>query len=308
MSDTIYSPDTVGFDYIFDPSPDNYRFEMILRPLQRKPLSFHDECVETAKKMAASTTRPIMVALSGGIDSEVVCRSFLLAGVDFTAVSFRYVTDGKVENGHDLHYAKKFCSKYGVKHLILDIDMVDFFARGLDRYIEQGYCTPRPFRYLMMHYIETIDRLGGTAVLCLGEQVYTRVNGILSHVHHAGYFNTLEWCRKNNKRHFTHFFLATPEIVGSYLQTELIQFLHATDKYFGNFNDVAAPEKILVYHSEFPDMETRLKFHGFENIADHRQASLRRLQEKFPHMHDFVLHISKLESQLNIAAFRENAQ
>lgn len=303
MNETVTTTNLVGFDYVFDPSPDNYKFEMIFRPLRRKPLKFLDECVETAKMMAASTTRPIMVAFSGGIDSEVVCRSFLLAGADFTAVSFRYVSDGKVENGHDLHYAKKFCKQHNVKHLILDINMKEFFVSGCDKYIEQGYCTPRPFRYLMMHYIETIDRLGGTAVLCLGEQVYTRVEGVLSHVHHAGYVNTLEWCRKNNRHHFTHFFLATPEIIGAYLQNELIQFLLAKDKYFGNFNDVAAPEKILVYHSEFSGMETRLKFHGFENLISERSEALARLQQKFPHMHDFVLHIDKLKNQLNIEQY-----
>jgi hypothetical protein len=303
MTDTIIRTDSVGFDYIFDPSPDNYQFEMIFKPLQRKPKNFRDECIETAKTIAAATTRPIMVAFSGGIDSEVVCRSFLLAGVDFTAVSFRYVSDGKVENGHDLYYAKKFCKQHDVKHLILDINMKDFFVNGVNKYIDQGYCTPRPFRYLMMHYIETIDRLGGTAVLCLGEQVYTRVDGILSHVHHAGYVNTLEWCKKNNRRHFTHFFLTTPEIIGAYLQNELIQFLLAKDKYFGNFNDVAAPEKILVYHSEFWGMETRLKFHGFENLIHERADALKRLQQKFPHMHDFVLHIDRLKDQLNIEQY-----
>lgn len=294
---------TVGFDYRFDPSSENYTFEMIFRPLSRQPLNFHDECLETARTIAASTDRPIMVAFSGGIDGEVVCRSFLEAGIDFTAVSFRYVSDGRTENGHDLYYAKKFCTAHNVKHLILDIDMRKFFVQGVDNYIEQGYYTPRPFRYLMMHFIETIDRLGGTAVLCLGEQVYTRVDGVLSHVHHAGYVNTQEWCRRNNRHHFTHFFLATPEIIGAYLQTELIQYMLSKDKYFPNFNDVAAPEKILVYHSEFPSMETRLKFHGFENLIKERADALKRLQQKFPHMHDFVLHIDKLKDQLNIKQY-----
>ena len=54
----------------------------------RKPLPFRQECAATARYIADTTKEPLIVLMSGGIDSEIVVRSFLEAEASFKVVFF----------------------------------------------------------------------------------------------------------------------------------------------------------------------------------------------------------------------------
>ena len=47
----------------------------------REPEDWRSECLETARLIQSSTSKPINVLFSGGIDSEVVLQSFMFAGI-----------------------------------------------------------------------------------------------------------------------------------------------------------------------------------------------------------------------------------
>jgi len=95
---------------------------------EREPLSFRDECIIAADKIYNSTEKKILIHYSGGIDSEVVCRSFLEAKRSFEVCIWRYNDN---LNKHDIDYAFKFCKKYDIKYNVIDIDIIEFLNQDM---------------------------------------------------------------------------------------------------------------------------------------------------------------------------------
>ena len=54
---------------------------------ERDPLDFRSECVNAAKLIRESTNLPIYVCFSGGVDSEIVVRSFMEANITTTCLA-----------------------------------------------------------------------------------------------------------------------------------------------------------------------------------------------------------------------------
>jgi len=257
----------------------SYPVSVKFKAVSRLPKNLEDEVVETARYIKSKTSKPIIVALSGGIDSEVVCRAFLKANIDFTTITVRYKDN---LNSHDIEYADRFCKKFNIKQTYIDMDPFDFYENGIQKYINQGYISTNLFRYLTLFLMETIDRMGACAVLGAGEQIYFNMNNVVQIEHPENLLTPLEWTR-NNSIHFPYFFQTTPEITAAYLNHELIKLLTTDAKYYKcKWWPGYSAEKTIVYHSIFTDMERRRKFNGFENIDEFRQRKQTLLREKFP--------------------------
>lgn len=69
----------------------------------------HQEAVRAAREIADSSSLPIMLALSGGLDSQVMTLSFIEARIPFETLIIRYEIDGKCLNEHDISLAYEFC-------------------------------------------------------------------------------------------------------------------------------------------------------------------------------------------------------
>jgi len=67
----------------------NERFQISYKPANRKISKddFYTECINTAKFIRASTDKELIVANSGGLDSEIVCRSFIAAEIPIRVVT-----------------------------------------------------------------------------------------------------------------------------------------------------------------------------------------------------------------------------
>ncbi|MBK8202131.1 MAG: hypothetical protein IPK68_07390 [Bdellovibrionales bacterium] len=77
---------------------------------RRRPLSFRDECMETARTIRAKVTGDIWILFSGGVDSETVLRSFLEAGISVKIAVARYKDQ---INLHDISWAVLTCNELG---------------------------------------------------------------------------------------------------------------------------------------------------------------------------------------------------
>jgi hypothetical protein len=281
--------ENIAYEYSY---PLAIKFKAISRP----PKSLEEEVVETARYIKSKTSKPIIVGLSGGIDSEVVCRAFLKANIDFTTITVRYKDN---LNLHDIEYADRFCKKFNIKQTYIDMDPFDFYENGIQKYINEGYTPTNLFRYLTLFLMDTIDSMGGCAVIGAGEQIYLNINNVVQIEHPENLLAPLEWTR-NNSIHFPYFFQTTPEITAAYLNHELIKLLTTEPKYYKcAWWPGYSSEKTMVYHSIFTDMERRRKFNGFENIDKFRQRKQTLLKEKFPYK---LAHtpISLVRTQLGI--------
>lgn len=116
---------------------DEDRFWIKYNRCEREPLDFKSECLNAARLIYESTEKKIYVHYSGGIDSEVVCLSFIKENIPFEVVTWVYKND---LNKHDICYAIDFCKRYGIKQNFIEINIRDFifktqFELGIDYFI-----------------------------------------------------------------------------------------------------------------------------------------------------------------------------
>jgi len=88
-----------------------------------------------------SASNKIIVPLSGGVDSEVLFRAALQAGVDFVPVIMHFENDF---NMYEIKNAYKLCEIYGKKPLVLKIDLDDFFRKEQHLYYAEKYLCRSP--------------------------------------------------------------------------------------------------------------------------------------------------------------------
>jgi hypothetical protein len=92
---------------------------------------FRSECVLAATKAVSKNidNLPIVVMMSGGIDSELVGEALLLANIPFKVVIGRLVTraidttNPVIFNQHDYFYAERWCRKNNISVIYCDIDV-----------------------------------------------------------------------------------------------------------------------------------------------------------------------------------------
>jgi len=92
-------------------------------------LDFKSECVR-AVQLAQSKNKynfPLVVMMSGGIDSELIAQSLLIAGVEFKCVIGKLMTrlsdNDIVFNEHDYQYAVRWCNANNIEVIYCEIDI-----------------------------------------------------------------------------------------------------------------------------------------------------------------------------------------
>ena len=93
-------------------------------PITRQPLSFKEECINSAKLIRNSTTEKIKILMSGGKDSELTARAFMEADIEFEGAIVRHENDS---NLYDIAWAVIFCEQHNLNYKIYDIVMKDYY-------------------------------------------------------------------------------------------------------------------------------------------------------------------------------------
>jgi hypothetical protein len=99
----------------------------------RRGTSFHNDLTILVKEFAKkyNSKYRFVLALSGGIDSEVTAETFYQLGIPFRAVS-QQLFDGT--NNHDIVCAVKYCKDRNITHKVINLSM----DRMLDKIIPEG--------------------------------------------------------------------------------------------------------------------------------------------------------------------------
>jgi hypothetical protein len=281
----------------FDYSYKNNVLNVEYKPINKKLEHWCDEIDNTVKAISQSTNKPIYIAFSGGIDSEIIVNSFIKNNIPFRILIVEF-SDGL--NKHDTDMAKEFCDNNNISYTSVSLNVHYFFTEGINRYISQGYRAIRIFRYLQLFILETIESLGGCAVLGSGEQVYCTVDGEICLNREYGYFMSLNWCKDNNTTHYPYFFEHNSELFASYMKLDLIEFMLERPEYFINYIDNMSTEKIIIYHRYWPKMLRRFKFHGFENMLPFKNKVESQLRNMFPDIQPTFFSIKNIKEQLGI--------
>jgi len=237
---------------------------------ERQPMSFREECVNAARLIFESTDKTILVFFSGGIDSEVVVRSMMEAGVSFEVLIINFWYKGKSGlNSHDTAYALDFVKKHNIKYRIYDYDLSDYLKTQYTGDMKK-YVYPRPGR----HIIANLTKLLCNEFLCVmgdGEPALmrSRLNGFpdlegMMIYDDTGEVEVLHAVSECNESAVFGFFHYTPELLLAWLLNEDIQNFVKYERAFLNISWISI--KPFVYHKFWPDMTPRPKYTGMEFI------------------------------------------
>jgi hypothetical protein len=101
-------------------------------------LDLRSASLRAAELIANSTDEKLYVMMSGGIDSELVARSFLTIGADFTAAIMRFNDD---RNCHDIGYAESYCKENNIPVQYFDLNPAKFwFSKESSRIAKIAQC------------------------------------------------------------------------------------------------------------------------------------------------------------------------
>lgn len=280
-----------GDEWYNAPDPTK-QYKMHLGYVKRPVQSFRQECINAAKLIAEKASKPIIVGLSGGSDSQMACLAFREAGVPFKVVIVKLVTnDGVLRNGHDIKTAYEFCKKFNIEWIDFTLNTDEFYpTKGVEYAKKYGFTGVQT-----IIQCATMDFIGHDYcyIMAGGDIVMTSLlpwvvpesnlplmpNGkgtdlvwwqaplpIMQHMMAMGYEGTSK------------FYLYTPELISAYLMDPVVQdFLRARNVTFEVFQGWHPANRMwwkffhmlikpMMTLREWPEMVPARKFTGFEKL------------------------------------------
>jgi len=250
------------------------------------PSSFRQECVRAARLIGENAKKPIIIHFSGGIDSEIVVRSFLEAEVPFEVSIMQLLYKGNPHyNSFDTVYAFDLARKHKIKTHVFTQDIEQFvkttfekeadawktnhlaiamqteFVRNFPNYHNvYGGGDLKPQRY---------KSLGKSSVLRgTANEIHKTQNGLYVIEAESAVqvcFRAWECGTSTSNRFFIH----TPELMLSWLYDpdirHWIKYESALHSRWTDLNHHGI--KAFVCYKHWPEMPMRPKFTGFEVLG-----------------------------------------
>jgi hypothetical protein len=231
-----------------------------------KPVkSFKDELEDAARSTLEHYPglKPC-VFFSGGVDSELILRSYINIGAKPEVYIVRYEND---YNLYDVSYAVTVCSILGIKYNIIDFALEKFYNSDAELVSEQAQID----RPRMLPHLKFTDCADGLIIVGHSDVRWYRTDEDYSKqgTWLAQDFEHDIGCDKynilNNRPAVYQWWKWTPGLILSYTRLNWFQNL-IKDKYNGKLGINST--KLQGFKEIYPDMITRKKSTGFENI-DH---------------------------------------
>lgn len=274
--------------YNFDQQ--HLKFWATFGPCRYQPKTFDVEIAEAVRKIANRATKPIYVAMSGGIDSELIARIMLQEKVPFTPLIARYE---KGYNKDDIFYALDFCEKNKLTPEILDIDILKFFQNA----IHTPYVVANCSHLLQMHLMRHAATIGGMAVIGVGEQRYSKVGNAVFVPVPAERIAVTHFMQKECVEGVSAFYCYTPEMM-------LCLLRKAKQRGFEQMSHLAHNIKEDIYREYWPDLVRRPKYSGFENVREERKDAQKKLMNKYgQRVVGVEIPVNDLEQQLSVGKY-----
>jgi len=225
---------------------------------------FKTELVSCAEKsLEVINTKPC-IFFSGGIDSEIVIRSYLELGVNPEIIIVRYEDDINI---YDVSFAVVICNQLGINYRIVDFNLKKFYENDAERVAEIAQID-RPRALPQLKFLEFTDNFpiygSGDITVFRTDDDYTKKGKwmVCCHEHDTS------WCKYSmaiNRPAILCWFKWTPGVVLSYFRTEWCQKL-INDEYIGKLGTNST--KYFGYKEAFPDIIPRIKKTGFETYSN----------------------------------------
>ena len=234
-------------------------------PCRHEPKPLDVEIATAVKRIANNTTRPIYVAMSGGIDSELIARMMIQERIPFKPVIVQFEED---YNKQDIAYAFEFCKDQQLSPEIIKLDILQFFKTCR----KTPYILTNCAHLMQMHIMRHVHQLGGMTVIGVGEQRYKNVEGKIVVPVPQERIAVTHFMQAEQIEGVSAFYCYTPELMLSLLR-------EAKEIGFEDIEKFAHNIKEAIYQKFWPDLKPRPKFSGFEKIGKKRLMVQTRLRK-----------------------------
>lgn len=223
--------------------------------------SYYDALIKNASLMRDSLNEPFDVLLSGGIDSEVVVRTFYDLGIKHNTFIFKYEDDLNIR---DVNSSMQICHALNIPYKIIDFNLKKFYETEASEIFEKTLVP----NLASLSRIKWLDYLDNIPVLGEGEPYWTRdlkedysqKSNWTFNLSETELFFTL------NEKHLNRpiigeWYQFTPYIMASYYNDPIITDL-LDDKFIGKQSVLSTRVKL---HRQFwPDIQDKSKLTGYE--------------------------------------------
>ena len=225
------------------------------------PMSYHNALKQNATIMRDSFSEPFDVLLSGGIDSEVMVRTFKELGIKHNTFIFRYEDDLNIR---DINSSIQICEALNIPYKIIDFNLSKFYeteaADIFAKTLVPDVASLSRFKWL--------DYLDNVPVFGEGEPYWKRDLG-------GDYKKKSPWSFHLTERQFfiglnSHYvnrpivgewYLYTPDITISHYREPLIQNL-LDDILIGKESTLSS--RLPLHRNYWPDIRDKSKLTGYE--------------------------------------------
>lgn len=272
--------------YQFDPFI--FYYESINWPVY----DFKSECIIAAKKVDSMNKKnlPIIVTMSGGLDSELIAESLYAAGIPFKALigklQIEVATETIILNEHDYSYAEKWCNEHNIDTEYCSLDVFKD-AKLLTEYsvLSKGFSPQYAWH---MHLMKWCKDKGYFFVAGLGD-----IDIVLKDGQYYSKDTQREWsidifCENNNivdgEDGIIRFVKIDSRLTAAFLQLSTVQNL------IDNKIPTLLDYKYECFSEVFPEMKKRPKFTGFEKIQEW-DFILRTYMKKYNSKYDTIFYV-----------------
>lgn len=245
----------------------------------RSPVrSFKEElCAAAASTLDHYAGLKPCIFFSGGVDSELILRSYVNIGANPEVYIVRYENNLNI---YDVSFAVVVCEQLGVKYKIVDFNLLSFYENDAEQISEIAQID----RPRMLPHLKFTDCADGLIIVGHSDIAWQRP--------HDDYSVKTEWdaidfehdlgCDKYNmavgRQAIYQWWKWTPGLVLSYIRLEWFQNL-INDMIPGKLGINSS--KIIGFREAYPDLIDRKKMTGFEKIDSVINEVEASLKEKY---------------------------
>lgn len=246
----------------------------------RASLPFKQECIETAKHIsrnAQALGRVPVVMLSGGLDSEVIVKSFIDAQVPFRIATFRMPNN---LNSHEMVFVNKFITRHKLEVEFFDIDVLKWLGSAE---AEQYWLDAHALAIHYTMHLKLMDHIwmnGGYPVI--GEEGQLEYeDGQWNYVENEHFMVPFRYMEVRREEACCGFLMETPEMLHAFMtHPKMVELGTGNNKIANILLKTSREVKYDIYFESWPDLESRKKYHGSEKILPISDKIVMQLYEK----------------------------
>ncbi len=177
-----------------------------------QPMQFAQSVADARYFADINESKKIILCLSGGVDSEAMCRAFIAAKVNFQACFLRFKNN---LNMFDLKTNIDFCDANSIKYSFVDLDIIDFLESGKYFSVALKYECQSPQIATHLWFLDQIDSipcLSGNPIVPVWQNEKWFIVGLPGELH-STYF---KYFYINNREGIPWFFIYSPELIKSF--------------------------------------------------------------------------------------------